>query len=69
MRARVLAFPTPRTPVFRRSGPLRWVAALILLLVAAVVALVLSSIARSPETRPRRALQEGAGGRPSGHSV
>jgi hypothetical protein len=44
---------------------LRWVAALILLLVAAVVALVLSSIARSSETRPRRALQEGG----RGHSV
>jgi hypothetical protein len=50
---------------------LRWVAVLIFFLVASavVLALVLISIARSPETRPRRALQEGGAGRTRGHSV
>jgi len=44
MKARILAFPTPRIPLFRRSGPLRWTAFLILLLISAgLVALFLGS--------------------------
>jgi hypothetical protein len=45
MKARILAFPAPRIPLFRRSGPLRWTAFLILLLISAgLVALFLGSV-------------------------
>ena len=44
MKARILAFPAPRIPLFRRSGPLRWTAFLILLLISAgLVAVFLGS--------------------------
>jgi hypothetical protein len=44
MKARILVFPGPRIPLFRRSGPLRWTAFLILLLISAgLVAVFLGS--------------------------
>ena len=44
MNARILAFPAPRIPLFRRSRPLRWTAFLILLLISAgLVAVFLGS--------------------------
>ena len=44
MKARILDFPPPRIPLFRRSGPLRWTAFLILLLISAgLVAVFLGS--------------------------
>lgn len=45
MKARILDFPAPRIPLFRRSGPLRWTAFLILLLISAgLVAVFLGSV-------------------------
>jgi hypothetical protein len=35
MSTRILVFPTPRVSLFRRSGPLRWIAVLILLMISA----------------------------------
>jgi hypothetical protein len=40
MNARILDFPAPRIPLFRRSGPLRWTAFFILLLISAGLAAV-----------------------------
>jgi hypothetical protein len=54
MNARILAFPAPRIPLFRRSGPLRWTAFFILLLISAgLVAAFLGSagaILHDPES-------------------
>jgi len=54
MRARVIAFPPPRTPVFRRSGPMRWLAALILLLVSAAMVASLVSAGSGADRRTSR---------------
>ena len=44
MTARILDFPAPRILRFRRSGPLRWMAFLILLLISAgMIAVFLGS--------------------------
>ena len=44
MNARILVFPAPRTPVFRRTGPLRVMALIILLLMSAgLLAIILGS--------------------------
>ncbi|PYQ13470.1 MAG: hypothetical protein DMH00_04185 [Acidobacteria bacterium] len=63
MQSRILAFPAPRTPVFRRSGPLRWIAALILLLFSAAVVAITVGAGTPGFRAPRNPVQpETAGG-------
>ena len=53
MSTRILVFPTPRVSLFRRSGPLRWIAVLILLMISAGFgAMFMGSVGQRP--RPLR---------------